>query len=158
MPFLALPPIGTMTLNVSNFISAHPSLINDIAGHALQHALYSYMRGRRRPGLSRRQMRKTANMKHRWFVDNIIMHHRRLHAKNRELIVNQTRDRMLAKKNQIKKESLPLNPVLRREAEQKTRWQDMAKIKERSNTLRGRVDARKLRARSRWLSIAENVN
>lgn len=152
---LALPSIGTMTLDVSSFIGAHPGLVNELGGHALAHALYSYVRHSGRGG-NRRQMRKLSNMKRRWFVDNIIMHHRRIHERNREIVVGNVRSMVLAKRDAIKKQPPHLQKSLVNGQNEQTRWRDAAtNLKQKGMEIRGRVDARRLRARSRWLSLAE---
>ncbi len=147
-----------MTLDVSSFIGAHPGLVNELGGHALAHALYSYVRHGGRSG-NRRQMRKLANMKHRWFVDNIIMHHRRIHERNREIVIGNVRSRVLAKRDAIKKQPPHLQKSLMNGQNEQTRWRDAATdLKQKGMELRGRVDAKRLRARSRWLSLAEERN
>jgi hypothetical protein len=148
-----------MTLDVSSFLGTHPSLINEIGGHALAHALYSYMRRSRRRGISRRQMRKLSNRKRRWFVDNIIMHHKRLHDRNREIVVGNARSRVLARRKALEKRTAPMSsPELQKDRES-MKWRNAVSLKEKAVELRGRADARKLRARSRWLSaIGSSTN
>lgn len=154
---LALPSIGTMTLDVSNFLSAHPALVNEIGGHALAHALYSYTRRAGR-GRSRREMRKMSNRRHRWFVDNIIMHHRRLHERNREIVVSNARSRILARREALKKQQPQLQQqLIKKNQNDANRWRSSTgDLKQRGLALRGRVDNRLLRAKSRWLSVTEN--
>lgn len=157
MTFLSLPNIGSLTLDVTGFLQANPGLINQIAGDALTHALHSYSRrSGRRKGLSRRQIRKTTNRKRRWFVDNIIMHHKRLHDRNRAIVVSNARSRALAKREALKKQGVTkYNESFLQKERQKDRQN--SNLKDRANTIRGRADARKLRARSRWLSALEEV-
>lgn len=148
--------MGTLTLDISNLLHANSGLIHQIAGDALSHALHSYVRrsGRRR-GMSRRQMRKAANRKRRWFVDNIIMHHKRLHDRNRAIVVSNARTRALAKR-EANKQSPQLQqqkPSLSKDREQPKKTPAGPSLKERGMALRGRVDARRMRARSRWLSV-----
>lgn len=157
-----MPSIGTLTLTVSNFMTLHPALVNEVANHALSHVFYSYARKACRgsvdgPSLSRRQSRKSSNRKRRWFVDNIIMHHKRLHDRNRENIINGARARALAKREALKKQSPSKLPTsLKKDQNDSQRWRNMAKIKDRGVEIRGRVDARMLRARSRWMSVVES--
>jgi len=152
--FLSLPPIGSVPLDVSSFFSAHGALVHEVAEHALAHALYSHIRGGYRGRVNRREARKVANRRRRWFVDNIIMHHKRLHDRNRELIINNAKERVLAKREKEKNKTLS-NFAPKKDRNDETKWQDMVRLKERAATVRGRVDARKSRARSRWLSISE---
>lgn len=101
-------------------------------------------------------MRKAANRKRRWFVDNIIMHHKRLHDRNRAIVVSNARTRALAKRDSVKKESPTLarshTQTLQREREM-PKQNSGPSLRERARSLRGRVDSRRLRARSRWLTV-----
>lgn len=150
-------PIGSLVLDVGSFMAANPGLVNHIAGHALAHTLYSYMRrGSRRAGLSLRQRRKISNRNRRRFVDNIIMHHKRLHDRNREIVISNARSRALARRNANKKQEITNS--LQRSKEMKRddgamKWRNAINLKERGAALRGRTDARRLRARSRWMSV-----
>jgi len=153
-----MPSIGSLTLDFGNFLSLHPALINDVAGHALAHALYSHIRRAGRGRVSRRQARKMSNRKRRWFVDNIIMHHKRLHDRNRELLISNARTRALARrKSQEKQPPMGASPTLQKDRDQPTKWRDTVSLKQRGADLRGRSDARRLRARSRWLTVAASV-
>lgn len=145
-----------MTLDATNLIRAHPLMVQELAGHALAHVLFNHARRAvRRKGLSRRQIRKLANRRKRRFVDNIIMHHKRLHDKNRAMIVSNARSRALARREQIKKEptSLAKSSDLKRDD---AKMKYSSSLKERGEKLRGHNDARRLRARSRWLSVVNN--
>ncbi len=162
MAFLVLPSIGTLTLDVTNFLSLHPGLINEIGGHALTHALFSHIRKGKRSGktLSRRQARKMANRKRRWFVDNIIMHHKRLHDRNREIAVKDARLRALERRKELEKKPQQSNsPSLQHYSRQHhpapEKWRDRTNIKERGIELRERSRARMIRAQSRWQTILE---
>lgn len=100
--------------------------------------------------------RKNANIRRRWFVDNIILHHKRLHDKNRELAVNKARDQALARREALKKrQDLSLERARDPKKDQERKWRELVELKERSSSIRGRVDSRRLRARSRWLSVSE---
>jgi len=120
--------------------------------------LHSFARrSRRRKGLSRREMRKSSNRKRRWFVDNIVMHHKRLHDRNRAIVVSNARSRALAKRESLKKNSPSLqkqSPSFM-ERHRDNSPQSQNDLREKAKSLRGRVDARRLRARSRWLSVME---
>jgi hypothetical protein len=70
------------------------------------------------------------------------MHHRRIHNKNREIIVNSAKEKFLARRLGIKK------PV-----ESPRKWRDRVDIKDRGLKIRGLIEARKTRARSRWVSV-----
>lgn len=152
MLHLALPTIGVPTLDISNLILNHPALVQHIGGDALAHVLYSYVRraGHKRRH-SRRHARKILNRKRRWFVDNIIMHHRRLHERNRELVVTNARSRVLAKREAERRRA---GEGPNQERDESKKWQDADAVKNRTGEIRGRIDARKMRARSRWVSVA----
>ncbi len=161
MTFFVLPSIGTLAFDVGNLLATSPALINEVAGHALAHALYSHVR-RARPGrgISRRQSRKLANRKRRWFVDNIIMHHKRLHDRNREIVISNARTRALAKRKskEEQKPSLANSPSLQRDQSQSSHWRNridsQRNLKQKGSEIRSRLEARQLRARSRWLALS----
>ena len=108
--------------------------------------------------MSRRMRRKSANIRRRWFVDNIILHHKRLHDKNRELAVNKARDHAIARRDALKKKQ---ESVLQRakdpQIEQDRKWREMARNKGRADTMRERIESRRLRAHSRWSSVVEDA-
>lgn len=74
------------------------------------------------------------------------MHHKRLHDKNREIVVSSARNNALARKLNLRKET-PNSP--------NRKWRERVEVRDRGKIIRGRVDARRMRARSRWLSVAE---
>jgi hypothetical protein len=98
-------------------------------------------------------MRKAANMKRRWFVDNIIMHHRRLHAHNRQLIVSNARQRALRKKKGLQLDH-DQHSFARQQAKKPDQGQKQD-FRTRIEKMRGRVDDRRMRARSRWLTVTK---
>ena len=147
MAFINLPPSSGLTLDLTSFMSANPSLAGMVVGHALAHSIYSYVRSGRRHGLNRRQTRKKNNRKRRWFVDNIIMHHKRLHDKNRETIVNKARQKVLARHQMLRKGTLDntLNPSKAKDKEESMTWRNKVSTKDRGIALRDRVETRRLR-------------
>lgn len=155
MTFISLPSVGTLSHDAGNFLAGHPALFQEIAGHALAHALYSHIRrGGRARGISRRQARKISNRKRRWFVDNIIMHHKRLHDRNRELVITNARTRSVARRKDIDKKPKQLSPsTLQYNRTQSMPWRNKTDLKTRGEELRSLANARKLRAESRWASI-----
>ncbi len=150
---LALPQIGLAPVDLISLLRTHPAMIHEVAGHALAHALYSYIRRHRRPvaALSLSARRRIINRKRRQFVDNIIMHHKRLHDKNRELVVSQSRAKIM--QNQALKKTDEALHHNRQAAPEQHKWTEKQDLKQRALALRGRVDTRKLRARSRWISV-----
>lgn len=161
MAFLALPVIGTVAFDPSSFLATHPDLAYEVAGHGLAHAIHSYIeRSGRRHGMSRHEMRKAVHRRQRWFVDNIIMHHRRLAERNRQIIINNSRTRIIAKKEKAKQHlELQRGDKIEksdRENEFRSRWNSAFDLKERGKRIRGTIDVRRQRSRSRWLSVLES--
>lgn len=158
MPFIIDPTIGTLTINATNFLTMHPALINELASDALIHALNS--QGRRLGGkrsLSRRESRKLKNRKRRRFVDNIIMHHKRLHDRNRKLAVKNARERAMARKKELEQPSLlkEEGALQHRRHKEKSKWQEKVIVKKRSLELQRSAQAKRLRAQSRWASLMQ---
>jgi hypothetical protein len=103
----------------------------------------------RKKGLTKAQRKKLARRRYRMFVDNIIMHHKRLHDKNREITINLAKAKTVVKPREQKLQSILTK-------DNQTRWRDQTSARERTLKLRGRVDARRLRARSRWVSVVSD--
>jgi hypothetical protein len=157
--FISLPNIVSLTLDPTSFLQpGSSSFAQELVSEGLSHALYSFIRrSGRRKSLNRRQMRKTTNRKRRWFVDNIVMHHKRLHDRNRAIVVSNARTRALAKREALKKNPAGLqkqNQTFAQKARDNSP-QSKNNLRERARSLRGSVDARRMRARSRWLSVME---
>ncbi len=156
MTFIVIPHVASLTFDASNLLNGNPSLLNQVGQEVLSRALHSFLsRSNRRRGMSRREMRKATNRKRRWFVDNIIMHHKRLHDRNRAIVVSNARSRALAKREASKNNRTPsIQSYTTQQRERKrTQWQNGSSLKERGVALRGAVDARRTRARSRWLAM-----
>ena len=150
MSFIVLPPIGTLTLSVNNFLTLHPALINEAVGHGLAHVLYSHLRrSSRSRGISRRKARKLTNAKRRWFVDNIIMHHKRLHDRNREMAIKNARLRALERRKELEKK-MPTSLALSH-----TSLRKKIDLLEKGAQMRQRYEIRKIRAQSRWASVMQ---
>lgn len=140
MDFISLANINAINL-ASNGLLNSP-LVEHLLTHELMHAFFNMAyHGAKRKRLTRAQRRKLANRRRRWFVDNIIMHHKRLHDRNREIVVTSAKTKSLARKLHGNAPS-----------SENRKWQDRVEIRDRGRVIRGRVDARRLRARSRWLS------
>lgn len=153
--FLFLPAIGSIAFSPSALMASHPMIAYEIAGHTLGHILYGFIkRNRKRRGLTRAQMRKMTNRRRRQFVDNIIMHHQRLAKMNRQTIAGNARERALARRDKIKsKADFQKDRNSERDQEMRKKWQGGVSLKERGQKIRGTIDARRTRARSRWLTI-----
>ncbi len=107
--------------------------------------------------MSRRMARKMSNRKRRWFVDNIIMHHKRLHDRNREMVINNARTRALARKKvKEEKPNLSNSTLQYSRTNNNSRWQTKVNTKERGEEIRQRIEAKSLRANSRWASLIRN--
>ena len=153
--FLFLPTIGSIAFSPSALIASHPMIAYEIAGHTLGHILYGFIkRNRKRRGLSRAQMRKMTNRRRRQFVDNIIMHHQRLAKMNRQTIVGNARERAMARREKTqRKADMKKDQTFEKQQESRKKWQGGVSLKERGQKIRGTIDARRTRARSRWLTI-----
>jgi len=143
--FISLANINTISLASSGLINS--PLAHHLISHEIMHVFFSFVRGPRKARLSRLQKRKMANRRRRWFTDNIIMHHKRLHDRNREIVVASAKTRALAKKLTAGQKAP--------QPESSRKWRDRVDTKDRGQTIRGRIDARRSRARSRWLSVAD---
>lgn len=152
---LSLPTsISTLSLSqASQFLGAHPELVHHVSQHALVHTFFSVVRKGRGRNLSRSQRRKIANRRRRWFVDNIIMHHKRIHDKNRQNTIDDLRKRALARREALKKKPNSLKEALLLDREGPTIWRDKINLKERTQSTRERIKMREIRAKSRWASL-----
>ncbi len=159
MLYLTLPTTTSLvSLKAYSFVASHPALVHEIGMHALAHTMYSYVRSGRNVGISRRLNRRKMNQKKRWFVDNIIMHHKRLHDRNREIAISNARQRAIERNKKKSKENLDLEISKLNNSPNKNIWRQKIAMQERAKQIRGRIDARRTRARSRWLTISGDKN
>ncbi|MBM5782702.1 MAG: hypothetical protein FJ368_04690, partial [Pelagibacterales bacterium] len=122
-------PSSMLSLSLSNtsqFLGAHPGLVHGVAEHALVHSFFSITR--KGKGLSRSQRRKVANRRRRWFVDNIIMHHKRLHDKSRQNTIDNIRKRALEKREALKKRAPSFQQALILDREGPQIWRDKVNL------------------------------
>ncbi len=118
-------------------------LVEHMVTHEIVHIFFSMIRGSKKK-LTRAQRRKLANQRRRWFTDNIIMHHKRLHDRNRELVINSVKDKVAAKRIKVKLSTPALQPSAKN-----------VSIKSQARQIHSRIDTRRLRARSRWQSVGK---
>lgn len=142
MDFISLANFNAIGLASSGLLNSQ-HLTHHLIGHQIMHSFFSMIRGKKGKRLTRAQRRKLLNRRRRWFTDNIIMHHKRLHDKNRQIIVASARGKVMARRLELKKDELS----------KPKKWVERVDTRDRGKTLRGRVDARRMRARSRWLSV-----
>ena len=109
-------------------------------------AIAGLFRKRKGKKMSRSQRRKFITRRRRWFTDNIIMHHRRLHKKNRDIVLEPEKDQELAKKRKKKKDLKSLD-------KEKKRNKERSELRQKGQMIKGRIDARRLKARSLWLTL-----
>ncbi len=83
------------------------------------------------------------------FVDNIIMHHKRLHDKNRQITID------LVSKNLNKKEKDRKKEKRERELRQKNQWRQKYAKNNRALEIKERISARRIRAKSGWVAMIE---
>lgn len=145
---------STLTLNSRNFLRAHPALMHDVASYGLAHLLYNHIKHFKGPRLNRRQIRKIKNRRRRWFIDNIIMHHKRIHDSNRDLTIRKAKGRSQQRKKILKSSPKAIESITK--GDQDTKWRNSVSIRERGAKIRGRIDSRRLRARSRWVSLVND--
>lgn len=155
MLYLTLPStIHALSIYLANVVTANPVIVREIGTHVLLHSMRHHARVPR--SMSRvnrgnlRLRRRAINQRHRWFVDNIIMHHRRLHEKNRQIAINNSRN---ASPLVSKKPNDPLNLNHRGPLTQQKNWGQRVIVKNRTQDLRDRIESRRIRAKTRWLTI-----
>ena len=127
-------------------------LAHHLIDHEILHVFFSLAKGPRKTRLTRAQRRKSINRRRRWFTDNIIMHHRRLQEINRQKLISSTRERALARKKNLLNRSLQKSKPKARPEINRT-WQNGLSMRDRGLKIRGSVDTRKIRVRSRWLTV-----
>ena len=152
MSFFLLHTGANLALGKTSLLALQPTLLQDLAIHGFEHVIRRLLKGtKRKRGLSRAENRKLINRKKRWFVDNIIMHHRRLQEINRQKIVSSARERALLRKKNLLNSSLQRTKPKAKPEINRT-WQNGLSMRDKGAKIRGSVDTRKIRARSRWLS------
>lgn len=152
MSFFLLHTGVNLALGKTSLLALQPTLLQDLAIHGFEHVIRRLLKGtKRKRGLSRAENRKLNNRKRRWFVDNIIMHHRRLQEINRQKIVSSARERALLRKKNLLNNSLQRTKPKAKPEINRT-WQNGLSMRDKGVKIRGSVDTRKIRARSRWLS------
>jgi hypothetical protein len=152
LSFFLLHTSINLALGKTSLLLLQPTLLQDLAIHGFEHVIRRLLKGtKRKRGLSRAQQRKLINRKRRWFVDNIIMHHRRLQEINRQKLVSSTRERALARKKNLLNNSIQRSKPKAKPEINRT-WQNGLSMRDRGLKIRGSVDTRKIRARSRWLT------
>lgn len=145
--------ISRLSLDIKRLLKEHPRLIDEIASYSLIRLLYSRSRIPRLNRFNKRQLRKLRNSRRRWFVDNIIMHHRRIHDKQDKLIKSRQINNLAKNKDESRNKKIITYNPRKKDFNCKNSWQENYLLKERGQKIRGRIDARRLRARSRWVSI-----
>jgi hypothetical protein len=159
LTFINLPSVGSLTLDINNYLTRSSLAKGDASKFALSHMLYGkIVRSARRSGFSRRKARKIANRRRRNFVDNIIMHHKRIHDHNRNIVVNNARERALLKKKQLENKANINLSRIEKNKNQYRNWRERPTIKSQSLEIRSRINSRKVRAQSRWASLIEQTS
>ena len=99
--------------------------------------------------MSKAQRKKIARRRFRMFVDNIIMHHKRLHDKNRQITIDLARSRIAEKEKEKRKRKKEL------ENKEKHKWRDKYAKHNRALEIKERINARRIRAKSGWVAMIE---
>ena len=153
MSFFLLHTGINLALGKTSLLALQPTLLQDLTIHGFEHVIRRLLKGtKRKRGLSRAEQRKLINRKKRWFVDNIIMHHRRLQEINRQKLISSTRERALARKKNLLNNSLQKSKPKAKPEINRT-WQNGLSMRDRGLKIRGSIDTRKIRVRSRWLNV-----
>lgn len=157
MTFISLP-IGSLTFDKNNLLTRRKLKVEDAARFGVSGLVFGKIyRSARRSGLSRRKARKLANRKRRNFVDNIIMHHKRLHDYNRKLVVSSARDRAIARRKKLEVRDQNKDRLEhQRQEKQQQRWSEKENIKQKSLEIRQRIETKRIRSQSRWAALIEN--
>lgn len=111
----------------------------------------------RKKGLTKAQRKKLMMRRRRMFVDNIIMHHKRLHDKNREQIIDETKAKLTKKAPQKAPAERPGSSIQLGKPNQDFKWREKAKpARENFRTnrekiqVKGAVDIDREKSRSKW--------
>lgn len=80
------------------------------------------------------------------------MLHRRVHERNREISIETFKTKPGKGKLELSRSSPSNSPSMARE--EASRWRNRADTRNRVISIRGRIEARRIRARSRWESIS----
>jgi len=99
--------------------------------------------------MSRAKRKKLGRRRFRMFVDNIIMHHKRLHDRNRQITID------LVSKNLNKKEKDRKKEKRERELRAKNKWRQKYAKDNRALEIKERINARRIRAKSGWVAMME---
>ena len=166
LTFITLPR-GSITFDKNNILSKKKFRAGDALKFGVSGFVYSKIyRSARRSGYSRSKARKIANRRRRSFVDNIIMHHKRLHDHNRKLVVSTARDRAVQRKKNAESMTLNKNNNLSLQNQRKEKvalnsqrtWIEKNNIKREGLLIRDKTQILRMRAQSRWASVKEEMN
>ena len=83
-----------------------------------------FFRGKKRR-LTKARLKKLMMMRRRMFVDNVIMHHKRLHDKNREQIIEETKTKIAGRKEKAKSGEPSKQPKIGQSRSSSRREQDI---------------------------------
>lgn len=113
---------------------------------------------RYKKGLTKAQRKKLMMRRRRMFIDNIIMHHKRLHDKNREQIIDRTKAK-LSKTTPAKTLAKPGASLQPSKAPNRndSKWRNKTQPENRGATrIKGMVDNNRERSRSQWATRVRN--
>ncbi len=99
--------------------------------------------------MSNAQRKKASRRKSRFFVDNIIMHHKRLHDKNRQITIDLVKKKSQEKEKDKKKQKEELVQKDQR------KWRDKYDRNKRTLAIKERINARRIRAKSSWTALMD---
>lgn len=99
--------------------------------------------------MSKSKRKKMSRRRFRMFVDNIILHHRRLHNRNRQITIDLARSRILNKDKNREKAKAELA------RKKKNKWREKYAKHHRAVEIKERINARRIRAKSSWTALID---
>ncbi len=110
----------------------------------------------RRKGLTKAQRKKMMMRKRRMFVDTVIMQHKRIHDKNREQIIEETKARLAGKpdtKVKLKPKTIAaplLDRAPKKDFSSRNKSKPQHQQESRQNRIKGLIDNERQKSRSKW--------
>ncbi len=108
----------------------------------------------RKKGLTKAQMKKMMMRRRMMFVGAVIVQHKRIHDKNREQIIEETKARLAGRpKTQTKSKSRVASTALLNRESSKSRGDNRSKVRPQEpqkNRIKGLIDNERQRSRSKW--------
>jgi DNA-binding transcriptional MerR regulator len=107
----------------------------------------------RKKGLTKAQIKKLMMRRRRMFVDNIVMHHKRLHDQNRKKVIEKTRTKLSSKTSKTKSSpgKSDLKPRLQKpKAHTPNKNPGPKQTTPEKGHIKGAIDIGRQRSKSKW--------